>query len=175
MLFRSFWSITPPVLEFDRINLDSQGWLWSDARVPFLWNGSRSNACLTSRWDNYPTRVDLEISAVGRSLYALIAGTSNPMQVGLANAALYLTYADGSTDTLELIHPSNYLSLSGRYDWEIDAFALPNPAPQLQLGEHLRAVVITCSLRPNLELVRVSLECLSQEVVVGLLGLTVVA
>ena len=170
-----FWSMKPPVLEFDHINLDSRGWLWSDARVPFLWNGSTLNACLTSRWDNYPTQIDLELSAVGHSLHALISGTTNPMQVGLANAALHLTYADGSTDTLELIHPNNYLSLSGRYDWEIDAFALPNPPPQIQLGEHIRAVVVTCPLRPNLELVRVALECLSEEVVVGLLGLTVVA
>ena len=43
-----------------------------------------------------------------------------------------------------------------------------------QIGTNIRAVVVSCSLRPNLELVRVSLECLSEEVVVGLLGLTVV-
>lgn len=168
-----FWNMKPPVLEFDNLAPDPQGWLWSDARVPFLWNGSAFNTCLTSRWDNYPTHVDLEVSARGQRLYALIAGTTNPMQVGLANAALHLTYVDGSTDTLELIHPDNYLSLSGRYDWDIDAFALPNPAPQVQLGTNIRAVVVSCPLRPNLELVRVSLECLSQEVMVGLLGLTV--
>jgi len=170
-----FWSITPPVLEFDKATPDQRGWLWSDARVPFLWGGNALNACLTSRWDNYPTQIDLEFSTVGHSLYALIVGTTNPMQVGLANAALHLTYADGSTDTLELIHPNNYLSLSGRYDWEIDAFALPNPPPQVQPGTNIRAVVVSCPLRPNLELIRVALECLSQEVVVGLLGLTVVA
>jgi Domain of unknown function (DUF4450) len=170
-----FWSMTPPVLEFDNAVPDPQGWLWSDARVPFLWTGSTLNACLTSRWDNYPTQIDLELSAVGSNLYALVAGTTNPMQVGIANAALHLTYADGSTDTLELTHPNNYLSLSGRYDWKIDAFALPNPPPQVQLGQHIRAVVVNCPLRPNLELVRVSLECLSQEVVVGLLGVTVVS
>ncbi len=169
-----FWSMKPPVLEFENLNPDPQGWLWSDARVPFLWKDSVLNACLTSRWDNFPTQIDLGISAVGRNLHALISGTTNPMQVGLANAALHLTYADGSTDSLELIHPNNYLSLSGRYDWDIDTFALPNPPPQIQLGEHTRAVVVSCPLRPNLELVRVSLECLSEEVVVGLLGLTVV-
>ena len=170
-----FWSMKPPVLEFDNLNVDPQGWLWSDARVPFLWNGSVLNACLTSRWDNYPTQIDLEISVVGRSLCTLISGTTNPMQVGIANAALHLIYADGSTDSVALIHPTNYLSLSGRYDWGIDAFALPNPPPQVQLGDHIRAVVVSCPLRPNLELIRVSLECLSQEVVVGLLALTVVA
>ncbi len=170
-----FWNIKPPILEFDNVIPDRQGWLWSEARVPFLWSESGLNACLTSRWDNFPTQIDLEISAVGRNLYVLVSGTTNPMQVGIANAALHLTYADGSTDSAALIHPDNYLSLSGRYDWDIDAFALPNPPPQVQLGKHIRAVVINCPLRPNLELVQVSLECLSQEVVVSLLGLTVVA
>jgi Domain of unknown function (DUF4450) len=170
----TFWNLKPPTLEFGDLNIDDAGWLWTDAGVPFAWSGGTPNACLTSRWDNFPTRVDLELRAVGTQLYALIAGTSNPMQVGLPNAALHLRYDDGSEDTLELIHPQNYLSLTGLYDWELDRFALPNPPPaQVRLGEHVRAVVVTCPLKADRELVRVSLECLSQEVVVGLLGITV--
>ena len=59
------------------------------------------------------------------------------------------------------------------YDYSEDAFCLPKtPPPMVQLGENCLAMVLNRRLRPNVSLESVTLETLSQEVVVGLMGLT---
>ena len=59
------------------------------------------------------------------------------------------------------------------YTDPIDAFAVPRPYPQIvQLGENARAMLLNYRLRPATEVQCVALETLSQEVMVGLMGLT---
>jgi hypothetical protein len=51
---------------------------------------------------------------------------------------------------------------------------LPEKFPEtVQLGENCKAMLLNLKLRPGVELKSVSLETLSQEVVVGLMGITV--
>jgi hypothetical protein len=109
------------------------------------------------------------------------------MQARIANAVLRLRYADGVEDRLELIPPFNYWNLSpitanarapgqsARSDYTDpdDAFAVPEPWPErVQLGENCRALLLNHRLRPGVVLERVTLETLSQDVVAGLMGLT---
>lgn len=98
------------------------------------------------------------------------------MQTGLANAQIKFDYVDGTTDTLELIPPANYWSLTPiggiDYDYARDGFCLPSvPPPTVQLGESNRAMVY--SWRATSPMARVTLEALSLEVVVGLLAVSV--
>ena len=100
------------------------------------------------------------------------------MQVQIANAELRLNYADGVVDKLELIPPFNFWTLCPLngfdYNYERDAFCLPKtPPPTVQLGANCRAVVLNQRLRPGVDLESVTLETLSPEVVVGLMGLTI--
>jgi hypothetical protein len=46
------------------------------------------------------------------------------------------------------------------------------PPPAVQLGENCRALLLNRRLRPGVHLQNVTLETLSQDVVVGLMGLT---
>jgi hypothetical protein len=102
---------------------------------------------------------------------------------------LRFAYTDGSEDTLELINPDNYWQLapySGRptekeqdtvndYSYETDAFCLPEVPPTLlQLGQNCRAVALGYRLQPGKTLASVTLETLSQEIVVGLMAVTLV-
>ena len=89
-----------------------------------------------------------------------------------------LQYADGASDTLELVPPDNFWSLStyggADYDYARDAFALPETPPAtVQLGENCRAMVLNRRMRPGVVLESVTLETLSQEVVIGLMGVSV--
>jgi hypothetical protein len=109
------------------------------------------------------------------------------MQCQIANAVIRLNYADGQTDSLELVPPVNYWNLCAiasyakesdkppRFDYtsEIDKFCLPAILPErVQLGENCRAMLLNLKLRKDVVLKSMTLETLSQEVVVGLMGIT---
>jgi hypothetical protein len=62
----------------------------------------------------------------------------------------------------------------GDYSYPLDAFCLPEqPPPAVQLGGNCRAMVMSWKLRPGVELSDVTLETLSQDVVIGLMGVSV--
>jgi len=108
-------------------------------------------------------------------VWLLVCGSTNPMQGRIANAVLRFHYADGQEEKLELVPPMNFWSLCKfekcDYDYKRDGFALPKEPPkQMQLGENCRAMVYGWKLRPGAELETVTLETLSQEVVIGLMG-----
>jgi len=67
------------------------------------------------------------------------------------------------------------LSVGGvDYDYQRDGFALPKvPPTTVQLGKNCRGIVLGWHLRPGVALESVTLETLSEEVVVGLMGMTV--
>jgi hypothetical protein len=112
------------------------------------------------------------------------------MQCQIANAVVRLNYLDGKTDSLELIPPINYWNLStiyrhhqktdaplrNYYDADIDRFCLPEKLPEtVELGKNCRAMVLNLKLRNGVELESITLETLSQEVVVGLMGISVIS
>lgn len=145
-----------------------------------LWGppGNRTNIAFTSLWDNWPRTVTVPVNASGDAIWLLVCGSSNPMQLRIANAVLRFNYADGKVETLDLVPPQNFWSLCrfGRvdYDYARDGFALPkDPPPQVQLGENCRAIVCGWKLRPGATLESVTLETLSPEVIVGLMGASV--
>ena len=60
------------------------------------------------------------------------------------------------------------------YNYERDGFCLPkNPPAMVALGRNCNANLLNWRLRPGVALESVTLETLSMEVVVGLMGVTV--
>jgi hypothetical protein len=149
------------------------------ARFAFAGAAGAPNILFASLWSNFAPAVN--VSADARALlpgattaWVLVAGSTNPMQTLLPNAVLRARYADGSADELELVPPRNFWSLSiwgVDYDAVGDAFAIPGGAPpHAQLGGNARAMVYALPLRAAL--VAVELEVLSQEVVIGILAVS---
>ncbi len=170
----------PPTITLDNVPrlLTQTNRLVTPQGVPFQWSGITTNIAFTSQWDNWPRQVTADVNQSGDAVWFLICGSSNPMQVQIANAELRLRYADGVVEKIELIPPFNFWSLcpmSGSdYDYERDAFCLPKTPPAtVQLGENCRAMLLNWRLRPGVKLEDVTLETLSQEVVIGLMGVTV--
>jgi hypothetical protein len=145
--------------------------------VPFIWPGDERNIAFTTQYDNFPHAVQTPVGQSGRAAWFLVAGTTNPFQTKIANAVLRLRYADGVVEELELVPPQNYWMLSDKewyYRKDVDAFCLPKlDPPMVQLGTECRAMVLNRVMRPGVVLESVELETLSQEVVVGLMGLTI--
>jgi hypothetical protein len=118
------------------------------------------------------------VNKAGNAAWFLICGTTDPMEVRIPNAELRMTYADGVVEKLEITPPFNFWTLcpfaGNDYDYKRDAFALPKVAPAtVQLGNNCRAVLLGWHLRPGVALRSVTLETLSEEVVIGLMGVTV--
>jgi hypothetical protein len=109
------------------------------------------------------------------------------MQGRIANAVLRLKYADGIEETLELVPPYNYWNLSpikgiqaraqfgsSYYTEPGEEFTVPKPWPMtVELGSNCRAMVLNRKLRPGVMLKEITLEALSQESVIGLMGVSI--
>ncbi len=184
-----FWRIIPPEIKLDKISsLLKKDLLITPQGVPFLWKGKPDNVAFTSLWKNYPERIEIPVNKTGTAIYFLVAGSTNVMQCQIANAVIGLNYADGSKDSLELIPPVNYWNLCpidvhliapgqtsrNYYTSVVDRFCLPERLPEtVELGENCRAMLLNLKMKPGIELKSISLQTFSQEVVVGLMGVSV--
>ncbi len=184
-----FWNLKPPTLELDHVPvLLDQGCLRTPEGACFKWSDAALNIAFASQWDNYPTCVQVPVDLRGDAVWLLVCGSTNPMQCQIANAVIRFRYDDGVVDLLELVPPRNFWALApmeisgsasgqlGRadYDHPIDAFCVPRPYPSaVWLGQNCRAMVYGRRLRNGHILKEVTLEVLSQEVVIGLMGVSV--
>ncbi|MBI4027550.1 MAG: DUF4450 domain-containing protein [Verrucomicrobia bacterium] len=141
------------------------GTFWSDLGVPFAVPEDGRNVVFTSQWRNFPRSVELPIHKRGREVFLLLVASTNPMQSRIENARVSVTLADGGVRELPLINPDNL------DDW------LCTPYHQSgftqYLGEKTHAVILNMDLGALQEIAWVRLDCLSNEVLVGLLGTTV--
>lgn len=170
----------PPAIDFANVPklMKHPGIITSAQGVPFHCSNTATNIAFTSQWDYWPHSVTVPVKKSGDAIWFLVCGTSNPMQVQIANAELRLNYADGVVEKLELVPPFNFWTLCPLngfdYNYERDAFCLPKTPPAtIQLGNNCRAVVLNQRLRPGVALASVTLETLSPEVVIGLMGVTI--
>lgn len=175
-----YWNFKAPEIDLAGVPelLDGKNALVTPQHVPFHWAGGDANIAFTSRWDNWPESVTVPVDLAGKRAWFLVCGSTNPMQTQIANAVLRLTYADGGTDELELVPPDNFWTLcplrTSDYSYERDGFCLPAEPPlTVPLGANCRAILLPHPLRDGVALSSVTLEALSEEVVIGLMGITV--
>jgi hypothetical protein len=170
---------TPPI-DLSKVSsqLDANGHLLAGKGVPFKFAADPKNIAFTSRWDNWPKQVTVPVNQKGQAAWFLVCGTTDPMEVRIPNAELRLKYADGVVEKLEMTPPFNFWTLcpfaGNDYDYQRDYFSLPKvPPTTVQLGANCRAILLSWRLRPGVALQSVTLETLSEQVVVGLMGVTV--
>ena len=173
------WGEGPPPIDLAGIDGIAAGpdRILTPQNAPFArWSGER-NIAFTSLWDNWPAAVTVPANLAADTAWLLVCGSTFPMQLGIANAELRFRYADGQVEKLDLVPPVNFWSLCPwgglDYNYESDAFCLPpEPPPTVQLGANCRAMALSWKLRPGAVLADVTLETLSQDVVIGLMGLS---
>ena len=155
------------------------------------------NIIYTSQWDNYPKLATVPVSGKAQHAYLLMAGSTNHQQSQFTNAKIIVTYTDGSTDELLLINPNNWYPIEQDYLEDGFAFTTGTPKPYrllLKTGEFVKdipkltsikgfsnraidggaATVIEMPLNKTKELKNMQLVTLANEVVVGLMAVTLV-
>ena len=165
------------------------------AGVPFRSPKEGKNIVYTSLWDNYPDSVVIPLKGKAANAYLLMAGSTNHMQSRIDNALIVVAYIDGSTDSLALRNPDNWCPIEQDYYVDGKAFQVSQPRPyrvclsngvvSRDLGKALNiqgvygreipggaAQMLCMPLNPTKQLKSLTLRTLSNDVVIGLMAVT---
>ena len=171
------------------------------AGIPFRTPKTGRNIVYTSLWDNYPSSITLPLSGRASSAYLLMAGSTNHMQCRIDNGLVIVGYTDGSTDTLQLRNPDNWCPIEQDYYVDGKAFRTVAPRPyRVCLGQagadgqplvsrdlgralNIRGVygreipggaaqLLRMPLNRQKKLRSLTVRTLSNDVVIGLMGIT---
>lgn len=156
-----------------------------------------NNIIYTSQWDNYPDSATVPLAGKASHVYLLMAGSTNPMQSRFTNGMVTVQYADGSSNSLLLRNPENWWPVE--QDYYIDGFAFTTGAlfPErlyLKEGKFARglssytairgfsnraidggaATLLNMPLDPNKTLRSLTVHSIANDVVIGLMAVTLV-
>tara|TARA_R110002050_G_scaffold286121_1_gene436271 strand:- start:62767 stop:66408 length:3642 start_codon:yes stop_codon:yes gene_type:complete len=156
-----------------------------------------NNILFVSQWDNYPTEAVIPLSGNASHLYLLMAGSTNHMQSRFENGEVVVTYADESSEILSLKNPENWWPIE--QDYYIDDYAFTTGASKptrvhLKTGEITRefsdyqiikgfsdfgidggaATILDLPLDKNKQLKNLQLKAIANEVVIGLMSITLI-
>jgi hypothetical protein len=160
-------------------------------------NGAK-NIIFTSQWDNYPREASVPLAGKSSHAFLLMAGSTCALQSRFDNGEVIVTYTDGSTARLALNNPVNWWPIDQDYFIDDYAFRLqltgetPVPLPprvDLRTGtirildaENFKgkgrkvpggaATVLDLPLDPARELKSLTVRALANEVVIGLMSVT---
>lgn len=166
--------------------------------IPFATPQQGNNIAFTSLWDNYPSSLTIKVKSQKASVaHILLAGSTNHMQTHIDNALIIARYNDGTSDTLRLIPPFNYCPIEQDYYVDGKAFQTVEPRPvriclgtgtvSRDLGTALSikpdevygreipggaAQMLSMPLCPTKKLQSFSLVPLANDIVVGIMGIT---
>jgi len=186
----SYWTFPKWSFGAPEMKLEQTGVQYSADGVPFAIAQGEKNIAFASLWDNFPDEVTIPVGKAADMAVVLVCGSTSPMLCGVENAKLTFAYTDGTRDELPLVNPKNYISLCAyperasaghimikRNDVfnPIDGDLMKDFTPEIvQLGENIRAMAIRWTLPEDRTLERVSLRASTRDVVVGLMGVTMV-
>ncbi len=165
------------------------------AGVPFSTPQKGANIAYTSLWDNYPDSLTVSLKGKASSVYLLMAGSTNHMQSRIDNGIIVVSYKDGTRDTLYLRNPDNWCPIEQDYYVDGMAFQTIEPRPyrvclstgtvSRDLGKALNikgvygreipggaAQLLRMPLHPKKKLRSLTLRPLSNDVVIGLMAIT---
>lgn len=167
--------------------------------IPFRTTGSISapNIAFTTLWDNYPTSVSASLAGKASHAYLLMAGSTNHMQCHVPNGTVTVYYTDGTSSLLELVNPETWVPIEQDYFIDGEAFASKYPNPyrvafktgivsrDMEKDMNVKSkevygrnidggagIILDIPLDKNKELKNVEVKAVANEVVIGLMGVT---
>ena len=131
----------------------------------FVTPASGNNVLCVSIWDNFPTSATIPLSGKGVELELYLCGSTNAMQSYVENGKITVNYADGTQETLSLIHPVNFDDfLVPALQQEFDYFYFSQ-------GNH--GIVCRLPLNSEKEIRSFTVEAVANEVIISLFGANV--
>ncbi|MDR2804609.1 MAG: glycoside hydrolase family 88 protein [Dysgonamonadaceae bacterium] len=165
--------------------------------VPFRTTETGNNIAFTTLWDNYPEKIQIPLSGKALHAWFLLAGTTNHIQCHITNGIVTVYYKDGSSDFLELINPETWAPIEQDFYIDGQAFRVFRPRPyrlafktgivscDMETAAKIKpdevygryidggaGIILDIPLKPEKELDRVEVKTIANEVVVGLMGVT---
>jgi len=155
----------------------------------------QSNILFTSQWDNYPKEATVPLTGKASHAYLLMAGSTNPMQSRMVNAAVIIFYTDNTSDTLLLKNPETWWPIEQDYMDDGFAFTIDAARPvriHLKTGKIVSdydntiaaykgkmidggaATVLDLPLNKNKTLKELKLQTIANDVVIGLMSVTLI-
>lgn len=163
--------------------------------IPFQTPATGNNILFTSLWNNYPDSASIPLSGKASHAYLLMAGTTNHMQSRFVNGIVYIDYADGTFEKVELVNPDNWCPIEQDYFVDGKAFSVSGPRPyrlhfkngmvSRDLGQVLSVkgvygreleggagILLDIPLNRSKRLKSLRLETVANDVVIGLMSVT---
>ncbi len=169
----------------------------SPQNIPFKTpsNKTENNIAFVSMWDNFPESINIPLSGKASHAFFMMAGSTNPMQSRFTNGEIVVNYTDGSSETLQLKNPENWWPIE--QDYFIDGLAFTTDAPKpprvyFKTGDITRTfsdfkpikgfsdygieggagTLLDLPLNPEKTLKSLELKAVANDVVIGLMSLT---
>jgi hypothetical protein len=154
--------------------------------------GGAKNIAFVSQWDNFPHELAVPLAGRAAHAYFLMAGSTNSMQSRFDNGEVVVAYADGTADRLALENPTTWWPIEEDYKTDEYAFRRTGPLPirvNLRTGQVRvldeatfegqggkvaggAATVLDLALDPAKELRSLTVRALANDVVIGLMSVT---
>lgn len=169
----------------------------ADSGISFKMNSEGENIVYTSLWDNYPDSIQVNLEGNASHVYLAMAGSTNHMQWGLPNGVVEIRYKDGSSENFILENPTTWAPIEQDFYTDEYAFAQPDNAPlplrfSLEDGTQSRrlgeakgvtgveprripggaGILLDIPVDSSKELYGMTLKALSNDVVIGLMSVT---
>ena len=163
--------------------------------VPFVSPRVGQNIICTSLLERFPNTATIPLKANAWRAWLLLAGTTTTRESRMVNGLIVARYEDGSADTLRLVNPDNWCPIEQEYYVNDCSFRATQPRPyRVSLGTGVvsrdlckalgikgtsdlqlpggAAQILCMSLDPDKRLIALDIVPQSNQVVVGLMGLT---
>lgn len=180
-----------------RMVAENGGFFKTDSGIPFKMNSEGKNIAYTSLWDNYPDSIQVQLEGKAGHIYLAMAGSTNHMQWGLPNGVIEIRYKDGSCENFILENPTTWAPMEQDFFTDGYAFAQPDNAPlplrfSFENGIQSRrlgdvqgitgveprripggaGILLDIPVDSSIELDNMTVKALSNDVVVGLMSVT---
>lgn len=160
-------------------------------------NRDSANIAYTSLWDNYPDSIMIPLRGRASHAYLLMAGSTNHMQSRFVNGVITVQYEDGTSDKLDLVNPDTWVPIEQDFYLDEYAYKVNKPHPyrvllkdgfvsrNLTMDKKITAkakriidggaaVLLDLPLSKEKKLKSLTLTTKAYEVVIGLMGITLV-
>jgi hypothetical protein len=132
--------------------------------LSFQTPSSGDNIACASLWDNFPEQLRIPLCGQASAIKVFFICTTNAMQTAVENARLTAHYADGGKSVVKLVYPENC------DDWLTAALQKENE--YFYFSDFNHGLVQTIRLEQNRELAALEIKALANEVIIGILGVT---
>ncbi len=143
----------------------ANGMIRTESGIPFITPAENENIACVSLWDNFPTDITIPLEGSGQEIAILYAATTNAMQSYVENVRITVEYADGETTSAKLVYPINI------DDWLVAA--LQKESESYYFSNYNHATVQKLRLDPTKKLKNIKFEAIANEVIMGVLGVSI--